>query len=408
VVSGLQVVKAYELPASTPVVVHVEFSDGTKVRARTDARGEITFPPIRTSSLRLTFGEVRLLENIDSRNGHRSFAPVGFTELLVRGAEANRIPLDRHLETGVPCGFGPSLRVNGRALQTSVSGTIDDILTGRPLDWRVCTDSAVLRLPAGEVTVEGAPSGEFAPQRLDLVRAGLAEAAAPVRLDLARSSPAVLAASVPERRDASVLVVSQNFNPGWQAQDHFGRELEAIRVNGWQQGWVLPAGGGTRVTAEYVPDGIYRLGLILGFTQLLLMALVARRSEGGPSRRRTTVASEQSRLPGMPAVIAAGILIPVAGGWPGLGGMLLALALVLSMRRVSWSWWRPSVVLTATMSAAVAVAMRPWPTHHVGTSSWPVQTLVWLAVSVVVVSLGLADRAPDRRRTPRMMGRSRA
>jgi arabinofuranan 3-O-arabinosyltransferase len=404
VISGLRVIKAYELPASTPVVVRVRFSDGTKVTARADASGEITFPPTRTSSLRLSFGEVRLLENIDSRTGHRSFAPVGFSELLVHGAESNRIALDRHLETGVPCGFGPSLTVNGRVLQTSVSGTIDDILTGRSLDWRVCSNGAKLRLPAGDVTLEGAPSGEFVPQRLDLVASGGTPAAAPLRLDLTRSSPAALMASVPERHDESVVVISQNFNAGWKARDASGHELAAVRVNGWQQGWILPAGGGTRVIAEFVPDDIYRIGLLVGLVLLLLVVAVARRADRGAPPRGATGGTEQPRVTRVAVVVAASALITVVGGWPGSFGVLMALALASSMRGVTWFWWRAVVVLTATTSAAVAVALRPWPTYQVGTSSWPVQALVWLAVSVAVVSL--AERGVDHRLTSRMRGRS--
>lgn len=407
VIHGLQVSKSYELPASTPVVVGVQFSDGTKITARANASGEIVFPPIRTTSLRLTFGEVRLLENIDSRTGHRSFAPVGFSELVLRGAEGGRLPLNRGLETGVPCGFGPSIRVNGTVLPTAVAGTIDDILTGRSLEWVGCSDSAIFRFPAGRVTVEAEPSGEFAPRRLDLVRTGLAQAAAPTRLDLTRTSPVTLTASVPGRHAASVLVVSQNFNPGWTARDGSGHELAAVRVNGWQQGWVLPVGGQTRVTAEFAPDDVYRLGLLMGLGLLVLMAALARGAEQRPRRRPTTGGVEGSRVTGIAAFLAAGMLIPLAGGWPGLAGVLMALALALSMRGVAWPWWRGSVALTATTSAAVAVALRPWPTHQVGTSSWPVQTMVWLAVSVVVLGLASADRGA-RRRSPRMSGRSTA
>ncbi|MEO8119073.1 MAG: hypothetical protein ABI606_07100, partial [Rhodoferax sp.] len=68
-VTGLRILTSYELPASTPLTVHVEYDDGSTVTASADESGEIVLPARRTRSLRLTFGDVRLLENIDSGTG---------------------------------------------------------------------------------------------------------------------------------------------------------------------------------------------------------------------------------------------------------------------------------------------------------------------------------------------------
>jgi arabinofuranan 3-O-arabinosyltransferase len=395
------VVKTYELPASTPVVVTVAFSDGSEVTARADSSGRIAFPPKRTESVRLTFGESRLLVNVDSATGAHSFAPIGFSELVVRGAEALRVPLDPYLSTGVPCGFGPSLTVNGRTLQTSVEGRISDLLEGRSLSWSVCPSDPV-GIEAGKTILEAAVSGEFAPQRLDLLSEAVASQPDAVQVDVTRPTPAALSVAAGIRQRSEMLVVPQNFSTGWVARDSAGRQLEARRVNGWQQGWILPAGAATVVTAEFVPDRTYRWGLLAGAILLLTVGAVSLTTVRRPERRGERVRTG-SRAG---VVVASAGLSAVLGGVPGLVGLLLATGLHLWMRQVRGGWWRVPVVLVAFLSAAAAVALRPWPEYQLGTASWPVQTLVWLALCLGVLAVWPGRLWLRRSRTRRISGLS--
>ena len=41
---------------------------------------------------------------------------------------------------------------------------------------------------------------------------------------------------------ASYLVVNENFNAGWQAVTAGGALLRPVRLDGWKQAWLLPAG----------------------------------------------------------------------------------------------------------------------------------------------------------------------
>ena len=39
-----------------------------------------------------------------------------------------------------------------------------------------------------------------------------------------------------------MIVVPESINPGWIAHTANGVTLTPVVVNGWQQGWVVPAG----------------------------------------------------------------------------------------------------------------------------------------------------------------------
>jgi arabinofuranan 3-O-arabinosyltransferase len=82
----------------------------------------------------------------------------------------------------------------------------------------------------------------------------------------------------------SYLIVNENFNAGWRAMLH-GRSLQAVRLDGWKQGWLLPAGSRGLVTLTYQPDAQYRAALFGGLGALGLILLIA----AVPFRRRQIV-----------------------------------------------------------------------------------------------------------------------
>ncbi|HEX5288540.1 MAG TPA: alpha-(1-_3)-arabinofuranosyltransferase family protein, partial [Streptosporangiaceae bacterium] len=104
---------------------------------------------------------------------------------------------------------------------------------------------------------------------------------------------------------ASYLEIHQNANPGWIATLN-GRRLASVTLDGWQQGYVLPAGRGGVVTLTYAPDGVYHLLLVaaaLGVLLLLAAALPPRRRRRPalPSPGRVPVPSSPGRAPVPPS-----------------------------------------------------------------------------------------------------------
>lgn len=376
VVRGLTVFKSYELAASTPVAVTVTFDDGTKQTARADEDGYIALDPKRTRTLRLGFGDVRLMENVDSRSGTRSFAPIGFSELTIHGAERVAGRLDESAQTGVPCGFGPNLVIAGERLETAVSGTIGDVLHGRAMTWQVCSGGGLVEIPQGEVRLDARPTAEFAPVSLALQEPGLAiREALDTGLVLERTSPSSVTVDVAAVPEESILVLPQNYNRGWTAW--LGDEpLTALRVNGWQQGFVLPQGARGVVFAEFSPNRPYRLGLWAGAALVLVVLAFSLGTRRGRAESLDPSPRITRALPYAAALIAIG-----AGG---VGALLAAAAvaalLVSTWRRVAG----PLLALVPLVLAASIVVARPYPRYHDNVDSVLVQGLVWTAVMLVL------------------------
>jgi arabinofuranan 3-O-arabinosyltransferase len=120
--------------------------------------------------------------------------------------------------------------------------------------------------------------------------------------------PARREVRVPDAATSRVLVVPESINPGWVARTSAGIRLTPLAVNGWQQGWVVPAGTAGTITLTFAPNALYRAGLAGGLALLPLLALLA----WWPQRRRPDDPAARPWTPGpwaAVAMLAAGALI---------------------------------------------------------------------------------------------------
>jgi hypothetical protein len=106
---------------------------------------------------------------------------------------------------------------------------------------------------------------------------------APARVLSWNGSSRVLRVAASQR---SYLELAQNFNAGWQASIN-GRVLAPVQLDGWEQGWLLPAGTQGIVTLTYRPDAIYRDALVGGLALLAIIVGIALL----PHRRRAASAA---------------------------------------------------------------------------------------------------------------------
>jgi arabinofuranan 3-O-arabinosyltransferase len=267
-------------------------------------------------------------------------ASAGITELTFGGVELPEPPTSFE----VPCGSGPTVELDGFVYRTSVSGTVEDYLAHRPLRLSTCRDLVGgIDLPAGEHELRTTTSDSFLVQDLTL-QPSTSDPAAP-----AHRAHEVTRWDVSERElevtdgPAAVLTVPENANDGWVATMD-GEQLTRVRVDGWQQAWLVPAGDGGTVSLTFAPDDQYRTGLALGGGAALLLTL----SVLVPPRRRRHV-----------DVRAGGrLLVPVAlvGLLAVLGGMLPVVLLIACL--LLRSLWPPAPrwlvfggALTATVFA---------------------------------------------------------
>ncbi|MFB4266218.1 alpha-(1-_3)-arabinofuranosyltransferase family protein [Nonomuraea sp. GTA35] len=353
--------------------------DGGQVRGgRVDERGELTFKAMSTSRLKLRFTPFSKRLQV--------------TELVVPGVDPVGRPADIPLR--LACGLGPRIEVNGRAIPTKVAGTHVDLLEQRPVQILGCS-RAELAQGDNRVRVAG-----WDPYTIDSLVLGTP----PRRPDGVEGS-AVRGTWTTTTREVMVsapkdsfLVVNENYNAGWRAQLG-GKTLKPVRIDGWKQGWELPAGTQGTARLEYLPDRPYRLALLLGLAGIALLALLALALRGPrPEHVRETAAAPAARLsrPRAPVVV---VLALAFGGWvASWQGMVAVLAavlvtLLLRARGLPAHWAAAGIFGAATASLAAAMVLRD---HGFDVGALMDQAPQLAAVAAVGVLFGQLVTEPAR------------
>ena len=337
-------------------------------------RDLVRFAPMATSSLTLTF-------SADDGDG-----PVQITDIQIPGVR--QLVANPAAPLRLRCGSGPTIQVNGKPVATRASGTVADILDSRPLAFSACS---AVPVAAGTSTVTEPAADAFSVQGVTMVRAGGGPTVGPAtRATVPPASAATVLSWTTARRVLSVrasqssyLIVNENFNAGWQASLH-GRALQPVQLDGWKQGWLLPAGSRGLVTLTYRPDGQYRIALFAGLAALFLIIVVA----AVPLRRRPAAAQRAlhaARLSPHPAaaarppwITACGLGLTVLlglwiGGYPGAGLLLILTACFLAaigrsersrLARAAADPWLITALMTVAACCYVA-GIELW-THGVG------------------------------------------
>ena len=185
---------------------------------------------------------------------------------------------------------GPVVAVAGRFVQTSVHTTVGALLDGGPIAAQPC-ETEPITLPAGQQELLISPGAAFIVDGVQL--AGAAGRRIAQRRNRLRVSTGAWGADhrevrLPPSPVARVLVVPESINPGWTARTARRVTLTPVAVNGWQQGWVVPAGTSGTVTLPFASNALYRAGLAGGLALLPVLAAAraaARARRPGPTRR---------------------------------------------------------------------------------------------------------------------------
>jgi arabinofuranan 3-O-arabinosyltransferase len=272
--------------ASGFLEVRLTGSGGQRRVAWASRSGVLTFAPMRTSSLALTFLP--------------SYSPVQVTGVDIPGVPQLGTPTGTFR---LPCGLGPSLTVNGRPVPTRVTGSFASLLAERPVQFTACSP---VRLAAGANRLVEPVTDVFSIQ--DAVVQGTGTAASPPEPPPAAAGVVRWTATARTLRVSaavrSYLVVDENFNAGWKAVIG-GRTLTPVRLDGWKQAWVLPAGTSGLVRLTFGPERLFRVTVFGGLAVLALVVLAAAWL-AGPRRRR---GPPPAQVPaGKPDALAARVL----------------------------------------------------------------------------------------------------
>ncbi|WP_083418947.1 alpha-(1-_3)-arabinofuranosyltransferase family protein [Pseudofrankia sp. BMG5.36] len=298
----------------------------------------------------------------------------------------------------VPCGGGPSLSVDGVRYDVRVEGLMSDVAKSRPMRMSVCTPDGTIPLTAGQHLITTDSAG------LPLLTGQLTLVGTGTRTSGDKPRSTTVTSWTPERRTVEIgagtrafLVVRENANSSWTATLN-GQALTPVRLDGWQQGWIVPAGSAGTVLIENHPGQSARGLLVVGgILLLLLVALVLiparwrfRRSvdpDGYPlglGRGKAPLASRRARVVGG---VAGGVFAVIAVFLVAGPVAVIVLVLVLAGRR------RPTVLpwtaFVFAVLAGVGVALEPdaIPGSGDGAFSWQVQAAGVVAFAAVVAAL---------------------
>lgn len=400
-VTGLRLVPSRAALPVRPTMVAVNLGDGPQVaaiKADGDAAQTLTLKPRVTDTVTVSLLD---WDDVIDRNalGFDQLKPPGLAEVAALGADGKAIaPADaarnRGREVTVGCDQGPVIAVAGRFVHTAIHTTVGAILDDRPLAAVPC-DRDPIALPAGDQELLISPGAQFVVDGAELSTSVGTETARAERLSSWRAwGPDRREVQAPPSATPRILVIPESINPGWVARTGTGARLTPIAVNGWQQGWVVPAGDPGTITLTFASNPLYRAGLAVGLGVLPLLALLA----FWRTRRSDAAAPAQPWRPGAwaaaPAIVAAA-LIAGAGGVAAMGAAL-GLRYTLDGRR----WERLALVGSAggLIVAGAALSRQPWRSadgyagHAANIQLLALVSLAVLTASVIVL--------PNRRRGP--------
>ncbi|WP_182526402.1 alpha-(1-_3)-arabinofuranosyltransferase domain-containing protein [Nocardioides dongkuii] len=335
-------------------------------------------------------------------------------EVRLTGVEVTR-PLRGDEPTGRPCGFGPNIVIDGVAVKTRVWGTMSDVANGSPLRFASCAapgsgaGNALVRLSPGRHRLFTPPSAEFTVTQVAGVVPGKAVTTYAEReVDVTGWGATSRSAEV-SAGDESLLFLPENFNPGWEATVD-GEPLDPVRVDGWQQGWVLPESGDVTVQLQYQPQRWYAWMMPFGLAVSGLVALAGLAAGVGVWRRQrgrdwprpgdAWRMLRPSRLRVRGAYVAAALVLLFLGPAATVGLLLGAASHArswpgrrLDRWRAAWQGHVPATTAAVLVVLAAVLDVTPGP-------RWlapPADALTLLAIGIVIgIVLGLPSAARSR------------
>jgi len=292
-----------------------------------------------------------------------------------------------------PCGQGPPIRLDGTIYQTSLQGSVGDLVALNPVNLSVCSPKGSVAIGAGTHRLTAPTS--VSPFNVSSLT--IAEVGSTTNLTSPARSAAVLSWA-PETRSVKVsggpatyLEIHQNYGPAWTASLN-GKALTPVTLDGWQQGYFVPAGGGGIIRLNFGPEGTYRTGLLVGaFAAMLLVLLAVGMVLSRRGAKALAAPPWSSRVPLWLSIgLTMGVILVI--------GSPLALV-VPGLLIISWRWRTliPWVAAAAMLVAGAIAAWHPGNGAGGGVGSFSAAAQACALVALAAVLLPSVERSPRRR-----------
>ncbi len=338
--------------------------------------GEVSFAPLTTTQVKISF----------PGNQARS-APIGFANLFFPQIEnLAGFPPNPLGAFNMSCGTAPPIVIDGQQYPTEISGTWGDLLHLQPLSISVCNQpSGIALTPGSHLLTANDESFPLKVTQLDLLGSLPPPIPTTRTVKIDSWNPETREITVGPGSDQEILTLRQNFNSGWTASLG-GTSLKAVRVDGWQQGYLVPAGSGGVVQMSYWPDKWYRLSLLFGLFLVFALIGLALSPIHDPYG---LPAVEAGKMPGgLFPFVATVVVVGLIGG-----------PLIVMIPIVVYLKWRKAslgrIAFTTLMAAGVIDAIEPGknpfagpgPLIGLGPFSGPAELLAVTTIVCVLVSI---------------------
>ncbi len=397
-VGGLRLTPSSSTLPAHPKMVAIDLGDGPQVRPLNgDGAQTVSLRPKLTDTVKISILD---WDDVIDRTalGFDQIKPPGLAEITALDAQGRPIGAadavrNRERAVTLPCGRGPIIAVAGQFVQTEIDTTVGALLDGDPIPARPCRQDPIA-LPTGQQELLISPGAAFVVDGVQLV--------GPLgrQLPSAPTNPVQTGAWTSDHREVDVaasqeqriLVVPESINPGWTARAADGTDLSPVTVNGWQQGWVVPAGTSGTITLSFGSNAVYRAGIAGGLALLPILALLAL----VPARRPPPPTDPAE--PWRPNAVAAGLAILAVGAViAGIAGVVVVGA-AIGVRYLLRNRPRLNDAVTVGTSAGglilagAVLSQNPWRSvaGYAGYSAG-VQLLALISVSALAASVASAE-----------------
>lgn len=376
-VDGLTLTPSVGTLPAHPTRVAVNLGAGPQVRdVDTDGTTTVDLQPRVTDRIVLSIVD---WDDVLDRNslGFIVPQPPGLAEVTVLsggqevgtaadGFAPGSAPANEDREITVGCDVGPIVSIAGQTTRASVTATAEQFRSGAPLQATMCEGVFAVPndrlnptpLPEGRQDVVVDPGAAFVVDGMRLrtmpVPASATDrsAGSTAAENTQANTPRQVTTSAWEENHREIqlsdsttdqlLVVPESNNIGWRATTPDGTELEPVVVNGWQQGWTVPAGV-TAVTLDYPSDTWYRLGIFGGLLLLIPLTFFA--------FRRSRETDTPAPAPWRSSVLAWTFLLVAAAVVAGIAGVVTTAAVG------ALGWWLgrrfgPDIAATTLVATA--------------------------------------------------------